>query len=575
MKRIFSVLVFSCLFFLIGIQTSFAETDRIRGAERFETAVEISKTGWESSEYVIIANGFSFPDALAGGPLAYTHDAPILLTRVTSLSDETKAEIKRLKASKAIILGGTAAISEDVVEQLEDLGLEVERIGGKDRYITAALISEKIPSTQAVLANGMNFPDALAVAPYAARNGIPILLTRTTSIPETTKLALEGKINTIIVGGNGAVNESLEESLPNPVRYSGKDRFETNKAIVENLPLGNGKAYIATGQNFADALTGSVLAAKNHSPILLVKQIAIPDSIGSLLPNYQSYSIFGGETAVSDLVRKELDGEVAAFSARGVTIGDTEKTVTTLLGQPNRIDESRYGFKWYIYNKNYATYLQVGILNERVVSVASNADVWESIYGIGIGSTSAEVFKQLGKVTEEPYLIDNKYEVQFYYDQLKSDKVDTVSFIHITDKNIKQEADLTEEIRKGFEKQVFDLANVSRVTAGLKPHKWDEKVAEVARKHSRDMVKSDFLGSENPHTNEDLRDRLKNANITYKKANENIAAIFLNPIEVHMALMNSKGHRSNLLNKEYDYQGVGVAFGGQYGVYYTQIFYGK
>src|SRR5690606_11769517 len=157
MKRIFSILVFSCLFFLIGIQTSFAETDRIRGAERFETAVEISKTGWESSEYVIIANGFSFPDALAGGPLAYPHDAPILLTRVSGLSDETKAESKRLSASKAIILGGTAAISEDVVEQLEDLGLEVERIGGKDRYITAALISEKISSTQAVLANGMNF----------------------------------------------------------------------------------------------------------------------------------------------------------------------------------------------------------------------------------------------------------------------------------------------------------------------------------------------------------------------------------------------------------------------------------
>lgn len=557
----------------MGIQDSYAATERIEGEDRFETAVEISKAGWESSEYVIIANGLSFPDALAGGPLAYRYDAPILLTRTTKLAERTLEEIERLSASKAVVLGGTVAISQDVVDQLEAKGLTVERIGGKDRFATAALIAEKIPSKQAVLANGMDFPDALAVAPYAARNGIPILLTRTASIPEPTAFALEGKTDTVIVGGYGVVDKKVEENVTKPVRYSGEDRFETNKAIVENLKLGEEKAYITTGLNFADALTGSVLAAKNNSPILLVKQTSIPKSTGNLLSTYQSYIIFGGETAVSDLVRKELDGEVAKFSARGITIGDTEKTVTTLLGKPNRMDDSRFGYKWYIYNKDFATYLQVGIMDGKVVSLASNADVWESTYDIGIGSSSAEVVQSLGRGTEGAYIIDDQYEVKFYYDQLQTDKEEIVSFVQLTDKNIKEGTAVTDRLRESFEKQVFDLANVSRVLNGQKPYLWNEKVAEVARKHSQDMAKGDFLGSKNPHTNEVLRDRLKKANIEYKKANENIAAEYFNPIEVHMGFMNSKPHRSNLFSKEYNNQGVGVASGGTYGVYYTQIFY--
>lgn len=87
-------------------QIDFTDTaERISGADRYQTAIEVSKQGWEQSETVVIARGDSFPDALAGAPLAYKLDAPILLTKSNKLSSEVKIELNRLGAEKAVILG--------------------------------------------------------------------------------------------------------------------------------------------------------------------------------------------------------------------------------------------------------------------------------------------------------------------------------------------------------------------------------------------------------------------------------------------------------------------------------------
>jgi putative cell wall-binding protein len=109
------------------------------------------------------------------------------------------------------------------------------------------LIAKRLPSNKAVIAYGFNFPDVLSISPYAAKNGVPILLTRTDKVPAETLSAVSGKTNTIIVGSTGAVNDSVMKQFPKPVRYGGQTRFDTGKEIITKLPMGTGKAYIATG----------------------------------------------------------------------------------------------------------------------------------------------------------------------------------------------------------------------------------------------------------------------------------------------------------------------------------------
>ena len=171
------------------------DVERINGSNRYATAVEISKQGWETADTVIISRGDDFPDALAGAALAYNLDAPILLTGKDSLAREASDEITRLQAKKAIILGGPVAISASVEKDLENLGLTVERIAGNSRFETAKLISDKLASQSdtAIVTYGFDFPDALAIASYAAQNNIPILLTGKDYIPEETKEVLKNE----------------------------------------------------------------------------------------------------------------------------------------------------------------------------------------------------------------------------------------------------------------------------------------------------------------------------------------------------------------------------------------------
>lgn len=279
---------------------------RIFGASRFDTAIAISREGWETADTVVLATAADFPDALAGGPLAYKENAPILLTRSERLLLNTKEEIQRLGAKKVIILGSHAALSLEVEKELKAMQLEVERIGGANRFDTAALISQRLASNEAVLASGFNFPDALSVSPYASRTGIPILLTRTDKLPAETAAALKTKTKTHVIGSIGAVGETVFKSLPNPIRYGGNTRYDTGLQVNSRLKMGTGKAYIATGMNFPDALAGSVLAAKNNAPILLVKPDAIPEATLRQLSSYQSFAIFGGQGVVGEPLRERL-----------------------------------------------------------------------------------------------------------------------------------------------------------------------------------------------------------------------------------------------------------------------------
>src|SRR5690606_22838635 len=225
----------------------------------------------------------------------------------TSLNSFTKKEITRLKAKKVIILGGTGAISADVEKELKNMGLSITRLGGKDRYETAAKIGANISSNQVIIASGLNFPDALAISPYAAKQGIPILLSRKDTLPAATVKALKGKKNSIIVGGTGAISQNVASTLPKPVRYSGSTRYETASKIIKELIGHKYEAFVASGQDFPDALAGSVLAAKKDAPILLMQKGIVPEPIYGVMEGYLKYSAFGGTGALTPYIISELE----------------------------------------------------------------------------------------------------------------------------------------------------------------------------------------------------------------------------------------------------------------------------
>ncbi|OZM56518.1 hypothetical protein CIB95_12155 [Lottiidibacillus patelloidae] len=279
-------------------------SNRVFGSDRYETSAAISSSGWPTADTVIIASGEDFADGLSGAPLSYKLDAPLLLTQSHTLPTVIKNEIIRLGASNAIILGGNVAVSDDVFNQLEDLELNVRRIAGANRYETAANIALEIGSNadSAILINGEAFADGTAVASFAAQLGYPILFTKKDILPVETSNIIDGLTNIIAVGGTDVISDELLGQLPNKTRIDGKNRFDTAIEVIKHFGYEKHTAYVANGFGFADALTGSVLAAKHDSPIILVSSSSIPEEVSNYLSQkiITEYIFFGGSSAIED-----------------------------------------------------------------------------------------------------------------------------------------------------------------------------------------------------------------------------------------------------------------------------------
>jgi N-acetylmuramoyl-L-alanine amidase len=294
------------ILFLMVPENTLAASNRLSGSDRFEVAVNVSKKGWSGgSTQVVLTNYNAFADALSAGPLAYKYNSPILLTHPNNLTAATKNEIVRLKASKVTIIGGTGSVSSTVENQIKQMGLTVERISGQDRYEVSYQISKKLANKgKAIIAYGLNFPDALAISPYASKNEYPILLTNRYEIPAVTKNALreKGVQQTIISGGEASVSAQVAQQLPSPTRIGGADRYEVATNVIRQLNLSTYNTFLTTGTTFADALTGSVLAAKYNAPMLLTRPTGLPLATKSIIQDkvIKQGTILGGTGSVAN-----------------------------------------------------------------------------------------------------------------------------------------------------------------------------------------------------------------------------------------------------------------------------------
>lgn len=326
-KRIFvfltAVLLLMSLVSLPVLAADTADVERIYGENRCLTAIEVSQFAYpDGADTVIIVTANNFPDALAGSVLAHHLGAPILLVRDND-SDMTAvlAEMERLGVETAYILGGDKAVS-DALEAKIETKASVERLAGESRYETAQLIADMVGMPEdghVFLVSGTNFPDALAIAPVAARRGIPILLTDPDYLRDDVLTAfdeLDVKSVTII-GGPKAIPEELaalleEKGLEIEERIYGDSREDTAVAIAIAFFTEPGSVIVANGrEGYPDALVGGYLGALLNARLLLVKKDEVKDSTTTYLEdnNIGDVKVLGGDKVISDEVEEAL-GEI-------------------------------------------------------------------------------------------------------------------------------------------------------------------------------------------------------------------------------------------------------------------------
>ena len=185
--------------------------ERVAGPTRYDTATAVASLFPSPAPVAFVASGVDFPDALAGGAAASMGGAPLLLTPPDSLPDAVGNELARLAPPEALVLGGSAAVSDAVAAAVDArIAGGVRRLAGTDRYGTAAAIAADRAgtATEVLMATGETFPDALAAAPLARHLGAPILLTTTCEPPATIQFLRDRDwADVTVVGGPSAVPE--------------------------------------------------------------------------------------------------------------------------------------------------------------------------------------------------------------------------------------------------------------------------------------------------------------------------------------------------------------------------------
>lgn len=325
-----------------GMQIAYAasESYSIAGANRYDTAAKQAHEAYPNGcEVAIVAcgEGGFWADALSASGLAGALDCPILFSAHDSAPAETLRAISDLGVEKIIVVGGVAGVSDAAEESLRACKgvLSLERIAGETRYETQMAIyrygaggfngSNLWGSDVALVASGLNFPDALSGSYLAFRSAAPIFLANEQGqLSESQEEALLGASfsHTLVLGGTAAVSDltygfcqaasiaSASDGLSHVQRLGGATRYETS-SLIASWSVSHGyaswdKLVFASGTSPYDALAGSVVVGKRHSVVLLMDGV-LSDTLNtaaSAAGSVSGYGFFGGESVFPQSLRR-------------------------------------------------------------------------------------------------------------------------------------------------------------------------------------------------------------------------------------------------------------------------------
>ena len=324
MRKIKIILAFIFIFLLLSVSVQASTTARLSGTDRYETSSKIALDGWTKSDYAILASGEDYPDALCATPLAGKYKAPILLTQKNSIPSFTLNVIKQLQIKNIFIIGGTGVVSQIVETELSSMGITVTRLWGQNRYETDIKVAEKLTDvSQIAVVTGEDYADALSISPIAIKENMAIILVPHNEIPKSVKdyLSNHNISKTYVIGKGTSIQNT--DGLTNITELNGKDKYQRNIAIINTFKsdLDLSAFYLATGENFPDALSGTILSGLKGNPLMLVgNDITDEKSLLQLVAPNANIKILGGTSAVSDNTINNL----ISVATNSITLSVTE-----------------------------------------------------------------------------------------------------------------------------------------------------------------------------------------------------------------------------------------------------------
>lgn len=326
--------------------------------------------------------------------------------------------------------------------------------------------------------------------------------------------------------------------------------------------------------------------------LLFLGNILLIDGLNILNKDQAEYKLHE-----DDKIKENIDLKTAPLHH---FIGISSVELLEVFSRPTRIDQSAYGYDWWVYDIQNDLYIQFGIYEERVVTVLGTGNKLNSTpFYIGSSYSTISQFVSFDDIVEsesdrffqfelteeelltKPLVFYEGVWVQLYFDrftkQLSSIRyIDEETLLKHRPYSITYRGSLPEvgsisksewkEIEKGMAQQIFDLTNKIRYRHNLDSLQWHDEAADVAYNHSKDMSVNNYFSHSSP-TKGELKDRLLDQNVTFIVAGENIASNYVDALSVVEGWLNSEGHRVNLLSDEFTHLGVGV-----FEKFYTQNF---
>ena len=279
------------------------------------------------------------------------------------------------------------------------------------------------------------------------------------------------------------------------------------------------------------------------------------------------------------------------FAINNIQMNMTKKDVENKSGHQKRVTSNEYGTNWYTYyDKDYNNFIMISYIKNRVNAMYTNQNLISSKSKIKYATPKKTVRSRLGNPIQ--YINKGRYRFEVKnkeYDVFQKDHVYTTVFYDKHESNgvtsllqvsenmenrlRNQYGAPSKSLEKSFELQDFDLVNSERKQHGLNTLKYSSAISNTARKHSVNMSEDHFFDHTDKQGNSPF-DRLKMDHIDFNAAGENLAYGQVSSIYAHEGLMNSLGHRKNILNTHYKNLGLGVDFNEDKQPFWTEDYTG-
>lgn len=299
--------------------------------------------------------------------------------------------------------------------------------------------------------------------------------------------------------------------------------------------------------------------------------------------------------------------EIVSTNGQRLFIGMSSEALMAVLGEPNRRELTLYGYDWWVYTNQPGGLLLAGVTDNRAVALYTDSPMWRiaevtpgdsfnKLSGLHTLSENVPFRHQQADITihlepkvllERPLVVINEQAVTFYLDTARGREVSAIRIMDLRsflatggytmrwritagrslDFGIPVLTDAQRQLALGGQERIMlDLVNSFRVRNGLNALLWHDKLADVARGHSRDMFINNFFSHHSVSTGSPS-DRVRHANINFRGVGENLVVGTPDSIDAHHGLLNSPGHRETIVLRNFTHLGIGIVER-----YYTQKF---